>query len=184
MTISASTHKENLIKCEEQFTSIEKLYQNNIIATKENENLYLNGQTKLMTIEGDTVLTKDIFKDDKLIFIYSLLNCRNCIDAEFENLGKFAKGFYKNVVVITYQERLRDLIMDYTELQKLGLDNIEMYLLIDNQLNIPIEKHNIPYYFHINPDLKMNNFFIPLKEQPKLSEYYLKYSHKNYFYKK
>ena len=177
----ANIHKEGLTNKEKQLADTEKLYENNIIATKENENLKLNKELKLITIEGDTIFAKDAFKNNNLILRYSVLNCGDCVDAEFKNLERFARKFTNRITIITYHERIRGLIMDYKKLQELGLDNVTVYMLPNNQLSVPLEKHNIPYYFHITPDLTIHNVFIPLKEQPKLSEYYLKYSFMNFF---
>ena len=61
----------------------------------------------------------------------------------------------------------------YKEFQKKGLDNIKMYLLTESGLNIPLDKLNVPFYFSVNSNLTMTNFFIPQKDNPKLSTVYL-----------
>lgn len=176
-----SNYEENLTKNEEQLKIKEKTHTNLFIVENENENLNLRDDLKLITIEGDTIFAKNAFKSSSIVLRYSVLNCGDCVNAEFKNLEMYAKKFSKQITIITYYKRIRGLIMDYKKLQKQGLDNITMYMLPDNKLDIPLENHNIPYYFHINPDLRINNVFIPLKEQPRLSEYYLKYSFKNFF---
>lgn len=62
----------------------------------------------------------------------------------------------------------------------MGLKNIPIYLIQEDQSGIPMDENNVPYYFQVNRDLVINNFFIPIKEIPKLSENYLKYALKNF----
>ncbi|WP_281299296.1 hypothetical protein [Flavobacterium limnophilum] len=183
LELAKTTQKKESSLQKELQKDNERMYQNNLIASKKNENLKLEPNLKLISIEGDSVFAKDIFKTNSLVLRYSVLNCGDCIDAEIENLEKYAKPFSEKIIIITHYENLRRLIIDYKNLQKLGLDKVTVYMLPSNKLGIPMEENNIPYYFHIDPKLTISNVFIPMREEPRLSEYYLKYSFKNYFEK-
>jgi hypothetical protein len=157
--------KDDVIKDKETF------YQNLILATKRNENLKLSKNLKLINIDGDTLLAKDLSFKNKIVLRYSILNCGDCVDEEFNILEKNKSLFSNNLIIIAYRKKL----------QKMGIDNVNLYLLLDNDIGIPLEKENIPYYFYLANDLSMTNFFIPLREYPHLSNNYLKYTFQNFF---
>lgn len=155
-------------------------FEHNFIREKENENLKLNSNIELIDIEGKTVLAKDIFKTNSLVFRFSELNCGECIDAEIDALVNSKDKIKKDVILVAYYQTPRDLFVFYKELQKKGMINFKMYLSPDKGLAIPIDKLNMPYYFCVNGNLIMNNFFIPQKEKPNLSEVYLDYTSKKF----
>lgn len=157
---------------------------NDFIIGKESENLNLPPLLKLVNLKGDTVLVKDVFTKNSIVLRYSVLNCGECVDAEFEVIKNNAKLFSEELVIITYYERIRGLINMYRKLEKMGLKKLKIYMVPDDKLGIPIDKYNIPSYFHIDKNLKMTNFFIPDKMNAKLSEAYLKLTLRNFFNKK
>lgn len=162
---------------------ISELNQNNISIfynVQQNENLQLDSNLKLLAINRDTVLVKDVFNKDKLILSYRESNCRMCVDAELKILIKNAQKINNEICIIASYKNFRGVIVDKRNLESAGLKNIEIYYLLPNTLKIPIEKQNRPYYFQIDSGLKMTNFFIPKKEEPRLSETYLKFFLKNY----
>lgn len=168
----------------DEFTKIIEAHQNYFDAEKLNENLKLNKELTLLTIRGDTVLTKDVFKRNSIVFRYSMLNCNNCIETEINILIKNKTLFNEELCIIAHYKSLRNLNVFYKTFKKRGLSNIKMYLLPNNDLGIPLEKYNIPYYFHIDSNLTMSNFFVPIAGEPKLSTIYLNHTLKNFFTKK
>lgn len=173
--------KNNNIVSEDIIDKVETMYQNKFIIEKENENLKLNSSTKLVNINRDTLFAKDVFKKRSIVLRYSVLNCGDCVDAETAILSAMKSDFSDKICIITYYDKIRGLIFDYKKLEKLGLNKIPIYLLIDNELGIPLEKQNVPYYFNIDSTLTMSNFFIPIKDKPRLSNSYLNSSLKNFF---
>lgn len=169
---------------EDSLKEVETMYENKFIVEKENDNLKLDENIQLINVKGDTLLAKDVFKNKQVVLRYSVLNCGDCIDAETAILASMKDRISGEIVIITYFEKIRGLIFDYKKLEKLGLKDIPIYLLVDNKLGIPLEKQNLPYYFNIDSNLNMSNFFIPIKEKPRLSNSYLNFSFKNYLKKK
>lgn len=155
-------------------------FEHNFIREEENKNLQLDGNLELLDIAGKTVLAKDVFKTNSLVLRFSELNCGECIDAEIKALLDNKDKIKTDVILIAYYQNPRDLFVFYKEFQKKGLTNIKMYLSPDKGLAIPLDKQNVPYYFCVNSSLIMNNFFIPQKEKPKLSQVYLDYTSKNF----
>jgi len=147
---------------------------------KQNENLKLNGNTKLITIDRDTILLKNIFKKNKLVIRYKQSNCRVCINAELDVLSKNASLISDEICIIASYDKFRGVFTEKRKLLKKGLKDVEIYLLKE-ELNIPLEKQNTPYYFYTNSNLIVSNLFIPEKENPQLSNIYLKFFIKNYY---
>jgi len=149
----------------------------------ENENLKMPNSLKLLDMQGDSIFAKDIFSKKMLVFRYSILNCSDCVNAEFDGLiNEFLidKSKIKNTCLLAYYEKARDLLVDYRKFQDKHI-NIQMYILPINQFNIPIEIQNLPYFFTIDSSLIMSDFFIPMKEKPDWSISYLKLVFKKYF---
>ncbi|WP_269243371.1 hypothetical protein [Flavobacterium limnophilum] len=155
-------------------------FEQNFIYERENENLELDGNLPLIDIEGNTVLVKNIIKANSLVLRFSELNCGECINAEINALVNNKNKIKKNVILIAYYQDRRNLFVFFKDFQNKGLTNIQMYLLPNEALLIPLDKLNIPYYFCINSNLIMNNFFIPQKDKSTLSKVYLDYTLKSF----
>lgn len=164
---------------EDKSTHAKDFYHNKFLAEKQNENLGIDGKLKLVTLKGDTVLAKNVWNKNQIIFRYSALNCRVCIDTEYQHLAKLAHLIDDEISVLAYYNKPRELIVDQRLAQEKGLGNISFYLLPEDHLNIPMDNNNIPYYFQLSPTLTITNFFIPEKTLPQLSEHYLKYALQN-----
>ncbi len=162
-----------------------ELYYNKFKVEKENEYLNFPKNFKLIDIKGDTVFAKDVFKQHKVVFRYSLTHCDACVHAEHENIIKELQAkpnYSKNICLLAYYENIRGLIVDYRKFKAKKV-NISMYAVAKNNLDIPIEAQNLPYYFIIDSNLRMTNFYIPDKEKTNWSKSYLRLALKNYFNK-
>ena len=175
-----SLKKESSIS-KERIKEIESLYTNNHILGKANENLKLNPSLKLIDYQGDTVTLKSILKSNKIIFRYSKLNCDKCIDAEFKILEKFSEKISDELIIISFYDRVRGLIYTSRRLRDMGLNKVKIYSLIDNKLFLPLDDYNTPFYFALNENFRASNFFVPEKQNAKLTEAYLKFSLDNFF---
>src|SRR5699024_4166287 len=108
------------------------------------------------------VKAKDIWSKGQLVFRYSSLNCRACIDAEYDQLielSNLIEGSDHPISIVAFQDNLRDLYVDQKWAEKEGLKGIDFYLLLEDRLGIPMDENNEPYYFQIAPDLTISNFF-------------------------
>jgi hypothetical protein len=160
-------------------TTYFEAYKNKFSNEKVNENLKISENLKLINIKGDTLLAKKVLKKGSLILAYSEFNCRKCINAEIKTLTKISKKYFNKINIIVYSKKIKNLKYDIKELHKLGLNKINVYLLTDNKLGIPIDRLNSPYYFYINSELTVSNIFIPEKETPKITKTYLDLTLKN-----
>lgn len=145
------------------------------IIEQENERLSISKKNKFYDIEENLFFAKDIFKDGSIVFRFSELNCKKCVDAEFNILEKNKFLHQNKINIITHYENKRGFVTIYNNLKKRGLGDISLYLMKEDQLGIPLDKYDTPFYFYIDSTLTMTNFFIPHKENPKLSISYLKF---------
>lgn len=169
---------KSLNKNKEQLLTFEQ----NFINEKASGNLELNDNTELVDIDGNVILVKEIFKRNSVVLRYSEFNCKDCIEAEINVLIK--NKLKEEIILIAFYQNRRDLFVFREEFKKRGLNSTKMFLLPDRGLNIPIEKLNMPFYFCIDSNLTMTNFFIPQKDKPKLTEVYLNYTFKNFLREK
>lgn len=79
---------------EKQLVEFKDESQNHFIIEKESENLKLDPLLKLVDLEGDTIYAKDVFTNNNIVLRYSILNCGECVDAEFEILKKKCKTIF------------------------------------------------------------------------------------------
>jgi hypothetical protein len=170
-------------KQNDRLSDVYKIYYSKSVVEEENENLKMNGKLKLLNMDGDSVLAENIFTHKMLVFRYTIMNCSDCINAEFELLSKeFINkiDITVNICFLAYYENTRDLVVDFRRFQEKQL-NINMFILPINRLQIPIESQNLPYYFTIDSSLIMRDFFIPIKEKPNWTYSYFERLKKNYF---
>ena len=152
-------------------------FEQNFLQEIKNENLKLNRKSCLLDIEGNRVLTTEIFKKNSVVLRYSEMNCNDCIQAEIDVL---LQNKSIEVLLIADYHNKRDLFVYYNELKKRGLSDFMLYNVPVGGFDLPIEKINKPFYFCVSSDLKITNIFIPQKNKPKLSESYLITASKNF----
>lgn len=146
----------------------------------DSENKELSSNIKLENETGQIVYLHDICPVNKLIYRYSEINCNVCIDAQIENIKQILSTRKDEdiIFIATYQQD-RDLFV-FKRIHNL---KIKIYNLKEN-LNLPVEKHNTPYYFIYNGrNNRATNVFIPVKENPEHTIYYLNSLFDKYFEK-
>lgn len=146
----------------------------------DSENIELSNNIKLEDETGQMVYLHDICPVSKLICRYSEINCNVCIDAQIENIKQILST-WKNediIFIATYQQT-RDLFV----FKRVHGLKIKIYNLKGN-LNLPVERQNTPYYFIYNGrNNRATNVFIPVKENPEPTIYYLNSLFNKYFEK-
>ena len=143
--------------------------------------LSIKSDVELKDEDGKTVsLLKIAGQKPKLVFRYSELNCRVCIDAEVKWLKNKAKDIGSdNILILASYENPRNLYL-FKRLHQL---NIHVYNLLDSDLGLPIEKRNIPFLFVLDKNWTSDLLFVPEKTMPELSKSYYKIVAERYFSK-
>lgn len=132
----------------------------------------LNKKMKIINLNGDTIKITDVIKSNTLVFRYSMTNCGACINQEMENIRnlKYQKRIDTDkIIFLAYYQNLRDQIVSYRSMDL----NIPIYILTENDLGLPIEKKNFPYYFVVDSTLCLRNLFIPERNDAELTMKYV-----------
>lgn len=102
-----------------------------------------------------TLNINELAKSPKLIFRYSTTMCRPCIDEVISALQEVFPDYIDNKNILfsckDLEIRLRDSYLNKINLAFSSMDDI------------PIEKHEIPYFFIIDDDLKIKFVYPILK---------------------
>jgi hypothetical protein len=146
-------------------------YKNKILIERKNDNYVIDRYLKLINLYGDTIYLKDIVDDKKLIFRYSVLDCDACANVEFDNIKSFitkSKFDLNDFILLVYYKNLSDLIKSYRALEI----DIPIYIVPNNNLNLPIDAEGIPYYFVIDTTFSISNLFIPKRTEINLTQHF------------
>lgn len=161
-----------------QITDAENIFK----IEKQSENLHLNKEIGLVSINGDTISSGELFeKKNTIVLRYSELQCGDCVRSQIDVIQEVSRKIKGEVILITYYENRRDMFIYYNDLKNRGLNNVSMYLLPNDNLEIPIDKIDRPYFFCVNSNLRLSNFYIPNKSKLELSESYIKSVFRNLY---
>jgi len=130
--------------------------------------LKINPFIELTDINGDTCTFNDLGLDSETIFFrFSEINCNSCVDVEFETIKQTDSWHFvlissgNNIYGIARSLLSRDI-------------NFPLYSIEFKELNLPIEKINLPYYFTLNREYSTQRVFIPSKDNPELTTEFFK----------
>ncbi len=106
-----------------------------------------------------------------LVFRYTELSCNACVDVEMFNLTKYwnVKTNIHPIIMTSYEDK-SNLYM----FKRVNRVEFEMYNTLNSKLPIDVEEDNIPYYFVLYPNGKVDNVFIPDKTLPQFTDQYFK----------
>lgn len=121
---------------------------------------------------------KDITKEGKIVLLFSELYCDVCIEAELNNLKKIADSVgFRNIILLVNAVSPRYiplLIKKYDLKFKIYQYSKELYKEVPNL--------EMPCFFVLGSDpIRVQSFFIPQKEEPELTQKYLRTVFSEYF---
>lgn len=136
-------------------------------------------EQKLITLQEDTVYLSDIVKNKSLIFRYSVMDCKPCIDSLFSHIQKIEKDIDKKFIIFfTYFTNFRHFLVS----ARINQINNKIYLIPNNELAVTEDDINMPYFFIIDNQLNVSDLFIVYnlnKQEEELDTYFAKI--KEYF---
>lgn len=144
----------------------------------DSENNLLEPNIKLLGENEETVYLGTVCSTPKLIYRYSEINCDICIDSQIEIIKeKISQWGEENIIFISSYRFNRDLSV----FKRINRLKIKIYNLKE-KLPLPVEQFNTPYYFVFDPQTyRAVNVFIPLKENPSQTLFYLNSIRQKYF---
>ncbi len=107
-----------------------------------NNDLMLDESLMLFKDNGDSLNLSSVVNEPKLVFRYTNLDCHQCIDKQFNLLRNYLDTIgSRRIVIFTYYTNPRDLMIFRR------LNNIHFNIYNVENLNIPMEKFQFPYFF-------------------------------------
>lgn len=145
---------------------------NNIMIQLKYSDFLLN-DFKVTKLSGKTKRLKQLIKDKpKLIFMFSELNCKTCIDMQLPNVNKVSEIIGSgNMIILASYAYKRDLI----QFMRMNKINLDVYNIDKANFNLPLFDENVPFFFIIEPDLTCSCLFVPDKSMPKYTEVYFNF---------
>jgi hypothetical protein len=157
----------------------------NLIVNLNNHQI-LSEYKDISSIIGSSILNKSVSlkkvieesDNPKLIFRFSESSCELCVDSVLVCLRKHSDRIgKKNIIILTSYDDIAYLVLfkKYEE--------IDFQIYNARNIDLPIEKLNVPYLFVIDKSLKTNCIFIPEKTIQKRTDLYFQTIVKRYFSK-
>jgi hypothetical protein len=144
---------------------------------------YQSENSIINNIVGYTEQTKEIdlkslLSDSiKLVFRFHERNCNACVEQALKSLMEFnAKIGVNNILIITsYQDirKMKIFVQQYAP-------GIQIFN-VNEDINIPLDKWDTPYFFVTDNTLKAQLVFIPIKEIQNYTWEYLNIIYQRYF---
>ena len=134
-----------------------------------NIGLQINIEQNVKDEQGNKISVAELLNGShKIIFRYSELNCNLCIEEEIQILQKYINDIgFDNILFFSTYNSTRDLFL-FKRINQ--LQNYRIYNLKEEQLNIPIDRLNIPYVFLIDSSGNIVMLNIPEETKPEFSE--------------
>lgn len=164
-----------------QFKTIENDYIRQLIVEKEYKNYILYESLDKSIVdtyaywgndnEGDFHIDK-LSNCPKLILRYSMKMCKPCLDDIMSAIQEVFPNYKYNDNIIF---SCRDLEV-YLKKSYFGKIN----LTFDFQEKLPIEKHQLPYFFILDHDLRLKNLYVVFKDSKQELIDYLSITKKKY----
>ncbi|MDR0603779.1 MAG: hypothetical protein LBG80_05690 [Bacteroidales bacterium] len=109
-----------------------------------------------VTLDNDSVKLSDIVTHKHLVFRYSVLDCKSCIDSLFYFLKMYEDKIGRdNILLLTYYNNLRDFVVN----ARLNKIHYRILQIPENRLFIKEDESRIPYFFNIDRNMNPVNFF-------------------------
>lgn len=125
----------------------------------------------------DTLGVKSLsqaFKQPTLMFFFSRNTCSPCIDISMDCIKKVFPDFATNDRVVLVGSDLETRVKD-------SFFAKPVMSFVGGKMNIPIENYNVPFFFVLDGDGKLDMLFVPEKAFPEVTEAYLKIVKERFF---
>ncbi len=134
----------------------------------ENDNQTLANKLVLIENNGCSQILDSIIDEAKLIFRYSNLHCHSCIDKQLDLLNRYTDSIDDGrIILFAYYQNVRDRFL-FTRSNHIRFNTYSV-----KSLDIPFEELQFPYFFVLDKNLKINDSFLPTKEDTMLTINYL-----------
>ena len=159
----------------------QELLLKNMKAQLASEGQSINVAMKIKGSDSNEILLGNVVGErPKLIFRFSELNCTTCVDSQFYMIKKYQQIVgASNIIILTSSNSERNAFL-FNRDEHL---QCPVYSVPFDELGLPIEDLNIPYYFIVDKDLTAKLIHIPAKELPLFTDEYFSVLIKRFFRK-
>jgi hypothetical protein len=171
MVYSYNNHIENKKQTTGIDDSFAKILVDNISFLRpfelQSEEYALSPETIICNEDGQLFTFNDIFENDEFVLVYrfSEMHCDICITQHFMIFEELSSKINLNKLVLlsSYSNTKKIKILKHTYKFDFRIFNVM------DDIGIPLEKVNNPYFFVLNKNLKCHRFFTAIKENPELT---------------
>jgi len=161
----------------QQIKSIYHLMYGNLFVQLKSEDCIIKNVTGTLKNNETTELKSQIAEGMKLVFRYNENNCNVCVEQALLPLMKYSPEIgIENILILTTYQNVR-ILQVYLNKYAPG---IKVFNTSEN-LEIPIENWDTPYFFVTDKSLKAQSVFIPAKEISGYTQEYLGIIQRKYF---
>lgn len=114
----------------------------------------------------------------KVIFVFYENNCKACVDNEVEKLADLASKIGSDRILILVEGSGLRQVLSYMIDRDIKAD---VRLVLSDVVGDIMKKENMPWVCVMKRDMKIENFFIPIKEMPHYNDVYHDMVYKRYF---
>ena len=142
----------------------------NKVTELEKENLGYLIKNQLVYFGDDSLNTfeiKKIVSGDQIFFYFSYNTCPPCLNYTIDLLKKYIPSYYEDDSIIFISP-------DYPKRFRNDCFGKQLLILQLNELGLPLERENVPFFFKINTDMQIVSLNIVIKEDFERTEKYIR----------
>jgi hypothetical protein len=164
----------------QQIKSIQHMLYKNVFIQYQSENNTINNIEGYIRQNEKTDLKSLLSDSLTFVFRYNENNCNICVEEALKPLMEFSTQIgVKNILIITSYRNIRTMQI-FIRKQAPGIHVFNS----NEDINLPIEKWNTPYFFLLDNTLKAQLVFMPIKEIQNYTREYLNVVNQRFFKKK
>jgi len=168
------TELENAIITETNCLNRLSILSNNFIYALESDDCFIDQNTYVIDLNGDTILLSKIIRTNKnyLIFRYSYSSCSNCISQITQLLYQYRDSLINTeILLLPHYLSYRDLVVQNSDTFNKAF---RIFMPIKNQIGLPLDEKDLPYLFLIDDGKIAKHIFVADPSEIDLLKGYLK----------
>lgn len=164
----------SLASCKKKEYNIPKGMENTVNYINKQEQKSENNKIENIIVydyyNNEIDLLKKINAKKNIFYYNDYLHCNTCVEKTFDLIKQNQSIKNKDLIIlIKFASQF-----EFSTFKRINnLKGYEVYSLKNEELNLPVEKLDLPFFFVLNKDGMTNNYHAVIKEIPKLTIDYL-----------
>jgi hypothetical protein len=158
-----NNHLIQFVQCDHEKQTAERIRENidhYITIGLQSSNFYLDDSLRFVDIYNNTLSISDVFSQKKsyLVFRYSFNDCNSCVYTIYQYLWNIKSNNNDiDIIIMPYFQELREMIATNTNAFR---NRFPSYLIGKTGLGLPVDKKELPYFFILDKDRKVQDVFV------------------------